>query len=173
LAPAPVQLPKRFEGVGRAIERLWSLFRGTLQGDRRNHAGHMSRERFGMLRETHDIEPPTAVIWRPRAGRDPPLRGFPSPRPQSVPDGSSAAVGLLARPYRRAIPAPCPPPPFWGRSGLAAPDLIHRAVGERDDKQRAGGPVLDVRDDAEILAEQQTFALRQVVFIEVIRDPIV
>ena len=61
----------------------------------------------------------------------------------------------------------------WWPCGLGTVDLVNHAVRERDHKQGAGGPGLDVRGNAKVLAEQQAFALSQVVFIEVIRHPIV
>src|SRR6266511_5616902 len=56
---------------------------------------------------------------------------------------------------------------------LAGPgDLVDRAVGDRGDEQVAVRSRLDIRRDAEVPADQQALALREVVLRVVVGDPV-
>src|SRR5215216_3570757 len=58
------------------------------------------------------------------------------------------------------------------RSAAAAADLVNRAVRERDYEQVPARPGLDVRDDAEVSAEEQALAFRQVTLRQVVCDKV-
>ena len=63
-------------------------------------------------------------------------------------------------------------PPDETKPLVAAIDLIDRAVGERDDVEVAVRAGVDVGADAEVAAEEQALALRDLPLADVVRDAI-
>src|SRR4051812_18861477 len=71
---------------------------------------------------------------------------------------------------RRRRQITTPPPVRAASNRLPAADLVHRALRVGHDVERAAGALLDVRRDAEVLAEEQRLALGDLVLAEVVGD---